>query len=97
VDRADGGGRRDAAGAALGRPAAVVFGLWHVSTALGDARPAGSPVLAVASVAGTVVLTALGGVLFGWLRLRSGSLLAPAGLHLATNSAGLLAAAVAGR
>jgi uncharacterized protein len=75
----------------------VVFGLWHVSTALDDARPAVSPVLASASVAGTVVLTALGGVLFGWLRLRSGSVLAPVGLHLATNSAGLLAAAVAGR
>ena len=37
----------------------------------------------------------LGGVVFAWLRLRSGSLLAPMGLHLATNSIGLLAAAAA--
>jgi len=44
-----------------------------------------------------VVLACLGtsaaGVLFAELRLRSGSLLAPALLHLATNCLGLLAAA----
>ena len=73
----------------------VVFGLWHVSTAVDDSRSAVSPILASASVAGTVALTGLGGVVFAWLRLRSGSLLAPMGLHLATNSVGLLAAAAA--
>jgi membrane protease YdiL (CAAX protease family) len=36
-------------------------------------------------------------VLFTWLRLRSGSLLAPALLHLATNTLGTVAAAVAHR
>jgi uncharacterized protein len=41
--------------------------------------------------------TAAAGVLFAWLRLRSGSLLAPVLLHLATNSVGLLAAAAAVR
>lgn len=74
----------------------VVFGLWHVSTAVQDSRSVVSPLLAGASVAGTVVLTGLGGAIFAWLRLRSGSLLAPMGLHLATNSVGLLAAAAAG-
>jgi membrane protease YdiL (CAAX protease family) len=41
--------------------------------------------------------TAAAGVLFAELRLRSGSLLAPALLHLATNCLGLLAAAAAHR
>ena len=39
--------------------------------------------------------TAAAGLLFAWQRLRSGSLLAPALLHLATNSVGLGAAAAA--
>jgi uncharacterized protein len=41
--------------------------------------------------------TALGGAVLGWLRHRTGSVLAPGGLHLGTNSAGLVAAAVAAR
>jgi membrane protease YdiL (CAAX protease family) len=36
-------------------------------------------------------------VLFAWLRVRSGSLLAPVLLHLATNALGTLAAAAAHR
>ncbi|MGY2005091.1 CPBP family intramembrane glutamic endopeptidase [Blastococcus sp. SYSU DS1024] len=75
----------------------VVFGLWHVATALGGTRLALPPAVASLSVAGTVVVTGLGGALFAWLRVRTGSLLAPVGLHLATNSLGLLAAAVAAR
>jgi membrane protease YdiL (CAAX protease family) len=45
------------------------------------------------SVLGTVLFTSLAGVLFCELRRRSGSLLAPAGLHWATNALGVLAAA----
>jgi membrane protease YdiL (CAAX protease family) len=41
--------------------------------------------------------TAVGGLVFSWLRLRSGSLLAPVLLHLATNSLGSLTAAAASR
>ena len=67
---------------------ALVFGLWHVSSARHDPRGA--------SVAGTVAVTGLGGAVLGWLRARSGSLLAPMGLHLGTNVVGLLAAAAAG-
>lgn len=63
----------------------AVFGLWHVRTALEDGGPA----------AGPVVVTGLGGVVLAVLRLRSGSLLAPMGLHLGTNGVGLVAAAVA--
>lgn len=73
--------------------AAGVFGLWHVSSA----QPPGGapPALGAAAVAGTVVVTALGGVLFGWLRQRSGSVLAPIGAHLGLNTLGLLAVHVA--
>jgi uncharacterized protein len=73
----------------------VVFGLWHVNSALGPAGADVSPVLQGASVAGVIVVTGMGGAVLGWLRQRSGSLLAPIGLHLGTNSVGLLAAAVA--
>jgi membrane protease YdiL (CAAX protease family) len=44
-----------------------------------------------------LVVTAVGGVLLGVLRERTGSVLAPMGLHLGTNAAGLVAAAVAAR
>jgi membrane protease YdiL (CAAX protease family) len=64
---------------------AAAFGLWHVHTAGPGA----------AAVARTVLVTGLGGVLLGGLRTRSGSLLAPIGLHLGTNVVGLLAAVAA--
>ena len=41
---------------------------------------------------GTVLLTGIGGWLFGWLHARSGSLAAPMLAHLAVNEAGGLAA-----
>ncbi|PWW24133.1 CAAX prenyl protease-like protein [Geodermatophilus normandii] len=86
----------------------AVFGLWHVRPALRglDANAAADAIAddAAGGLLGTgtaVVLTCLGtaaaGLLFTWLRLRSGSLLAPALLHLATNSLGVLAAAAATR
>jgi membrane protease YdiL (CAAX protease family) len=73
----------------------VVFGLWHLRSAQPLAGSGVSPIPQGTSVAGIVLLTAAGGVVFGWLRLRSGSLLAPIGLHLGTNSVGLVAAAIA--
>ncbi|MFD4295195.1 CPBP family intramembrane glutamic endopeptidase [Rhodococcus sp. NPDC058532] len=67
---------------------AAAFGLWHVT----PARHAGD------SVPGTVALTAAASVLFDLLRGRSGSVLAPALLHLAVNAGGAVAAeAAAGR
>ncbi len=42
---------------------------------------------------GTVLFTGLAGVVFCELRRRSGSLLASAGLHWATNGLGVLASA----
>lgn len=79
----------------------ALFGLWHVLPSLGinSANAAvgaafgdgnGGRLLAVASA---VTFTALAGVLMCELRRRSGSLLAAAGLHWATNGLGVLLAA----
>jgi membrane protease YdiL (CAAX protease family) len=80
---------------------ACLFGVWHVLPALHLASThtsmrghltAGRRRAAV-TVLATVVFTALAGVVFAELRRRSGSLVAPVGLHWATNGLGVLAAA----
>ena len=81
---------------------AALFGLWHVLPALEMAR---RNVLlrgrggrtALLTIAATVVATAFAGVLLAELRRRTGSLLAPVGLHWAVNGLGVLAAAWAWR
>lgn len=72
----------------------VVFGLWHLVTALG---PSATPATGIGwtSVAAVLAVTVAGGAAFGWLRHRTGSVLAPMGLHLGTNAVGLVAAAIA--
>ncbi|WP_037604970.1 CPBP family intramembrane glutamic endopeptidase [Streptacidiphilus rugosus] len=78
----------------------VLFGLWHVlpSLHLATQKPTltavfgHSPLGAVVADAGAVLFTSAAGVLFCELRRRSGSLLAPIGLHWATNALGYLAA-----
>ncbi|MCZ2826143.1 MULTISPECIES: CPBP family intramembrane glutamic endopeptidase [unclassified Modestobacter] len=79
---------------------AALFGIWHIrptlSAATANTLTDGSAGLVVAVLLGCA-FTAAAGVLFAWLRLRSGSLLAPALLHLATNSLGALAATAAHR
>jgi uncharacterized protein len=76
--------------------ASAVFGLWHipptaVTLAINEVAVASPEGLA--AIAGAVLVTTVAGVVFSWLRLRSGSLLAPVLAHWATNSLGLLAAA----
>src|SRR4051794_39518190 len=79
----------------------VLFGLWHIlpSLRLNHANQAVGAVLGtgltgrVLAIAGVVAFTALAGVLLCELRRRSGSLLASAALHWATNGLGLLVAA----
>ncbi|MCX4529561.1 MULTISPECIES: CPBP family intramembrane glutamic endopeptidase [unclassified Streptomyces] len=74
----------------------VLFGLWHVlpSLHLATAKPALGSVFgqsglgAALAVVGAVLFTAAAGVLFCELRRRSGSLLAPMGLHWAVNAFG---------
>ncbi len=79
---------------------AAVFGIWHVRptlAALAANDLARGPALRAVAVLGACLGTSAAGVLFARLRLGSGSLLAPALLHLATNSLGTLAAALAHR
>ncbi|MBC6445888.1 CPBP family intramembrane glutamic endopeptidase [Actinokineospora xionganensis] len=80
----------------------ALFGLWHVipslrlntqNAALGSA--VGTDLRAqILVVAGTVLFTGLAGVLLSELRRRSGSVLASAGLHWATNGLGVLVSAL---
>jgi membrane protease YdiL (CAAX protease family) len=69
----------------------LLFGLWHVFTALGDldeneatADFAGWEV--IAGVVGVVAATAAAGVVFAWLRLRSDSVVAPWLVHAVLNA-----------
>jgi len=64
---------------------AATFALWHVRAA----RTAGDGVPA------SMLLTGSSAVLFDWLRRRSGSVVAPALLHLSVNVGGAVAAEVA--
>lgn len=70
--------------------AAVLFGLWHIVPSLeaaqSNATP-GSPVWP--AVAATVVFTTVSGLVLGYLRHRTGSILAPMAVHMATNSLGV--------
>lgn len=78
---------------------AAVFGVWHVRPTLSALTVndlAEGPALLGLALLGCLG-TAVAGVFLAWLRLRSGSLLAPTVLHLSTNSLGALAAAAAGR
>ncbi len=76
----------------------ALFGLWHVLPSLDFATGRGLAVAVpghrllatVLVVAGTVLVTGVGGVVAGELRRRSGSLLASAGMHWATNGLGVL-------
>lgn len=76
----------------------LAFGLWHILPSLvmhqsnaGVAEALGTGVRAqVVSVVLSVVGTAIAGVVFCLLRIGSGSLLAPMGLHWATNGLGFV-------
>ncbi len=73
----------------------MVFGLWHVRPALDllaeNDLAAGGPERALAVVA-AIAATTTAGVVFCWLRLKSGSLLAPYLAHVAVNSLATVAA-----
>ena len=77
----------------------ALFGLWHIAPTLSTmsdnaatADTASSTAGTVALVAGSVAVTFVAGMVFGWLRLRSQSLLAPVLAHLATNGVALTVA-----
>jgi membrane protease YdiL (CAAX protease family) len=75
----------------------AVFGLWHVRPTLGllDANDiADDPVARAGAVGAAIVATAVGGMFFCVLRMRSDSTLAPIVAHTAMNSLGVLASAI---
>ena len=91
-----------------GRRAAVLvssglFGLWHVLPSLGGGAAnaaitgavGGGDAGTAARVAVTVLFTSLAGVVLCWLRLRSGSLLAPVLAHWTVNGLGVIVATLA--
>lgn len=74
---------------------AALFGLWHVlpSWDVNESNPVfrrwlPGPLGRLAALSGAVAGTAAAGMVFSWLRNRSGSLAAPALLHNAVNSTG---------
>lgn len=79
----------------------ALFGLWHVLPSLGLAtdNEAITGTVGVGrsaqttTVLATVLFTVTAGVVFCEMRRRSGSVLAPAGLHWATNALSVLASA----
>jgi uncharacterized protein len=76
----------------------VVFGLWHVAPTIVTLQVNGVAVGSVeglGAIVGAVAVTTVAGIAFSALRLGAGSLVAPVLAHWATNSTGLLAAAVA--
>ncbi|MFF7942049.1 CPBP family intramembrane glutamic endopeptidase [Nocardia gamkensis] len=80
----------------------LLFGLWHIASSFGlTSGNRGLSGVVGGGVAGQVIgillavlATAAAGVVFTWLRQRSGSLLAPIALHWSVNGAGALAAAI---
>ena len=80
----------------------LLFGLWHIATSLGltssnvgFTRIFGGGLLGtLAGVVLAVAATAVAGLVFTWLRRRSGSLLAPIALHWSLNGLGALTAAL---
>lgn len=78
----------------------LLFGLWHVLPALGldnqnvALNSAAGPGSQLLVVAGVVAFTSVAGLLFAELRRRTGSILASAGLHWATNGLGVLLSSV---
>jgi membrane protease YdiL (CAAX protease family) len=72
----------------------LLFGLWHVYPTIGSIRRAsergvggsgGNATSFAAPTAGVVATTAVAGAALAWLRLRTGSVIAPALAHAALN------------
>ena len=81
----------------------AVFGVWHVLPTLNslDTNPgvsatSGSLLLQAAAVAFVVLATGVAGMFFSWLRLRSGSILAPWLTHTGFNAIGYIGSRLEG-
>lgn len=73
----------------------LLFGAWHVFPALGDVGDGGLWRDGSVIVPVTFVVTGAAGALLAWLRIRSGSLLAPFLVHALVNSTALVGAQLA--
>ena len=76
----------------------AAFGLWHVGPAihrLRTNRPYATDQERMMAVTGTIAVTALGGMLLSFLRIRSKGVVAPIIVHWATNAFGTVAARMA--
>ena len=73
----------------------LVFGLWHIPptmVALWINGVSATSLEGLLTIVGAVIVTTIAGYGFAWLRIASGSLLAPILAHCATNSLALIAA-----
>lgn len=77
----------------------VVFAAWHLFPAArgSDENAVTGSVGLFGILGGTFAATFLAGLVFGWLRDRSGSLAAPGVAHIGTNSVPLVVAWIVGR
>ncbi len=75
---------------------AILFGLWHILPSLDlhlrnqRLGEVGGGWARTVAIGGSVLTTAIGGIVFSLLRIGSGSLIAPMGLHWSTNGWGYL-------
>jgi uncharacterized protein len=81
----------------------LVFGAWHVLPTLsslgtnpGASATQDNPLLQAGAVALVVLATGVAGMFFSWLRLRSGSILAPWLTHTGFNAIGYLGSRLEG-
>ncbi|MFN2588752.1 MAG: type II CAAX prenyl endopeptidase Rce1 family protein [Actinomycetota bacterium] len=90
---------REAGGVAAAAVSCGVFGLWHVAPSRTMVRvnaPSAPAATAAGATAATVAVTALAGAALLWLRIDTGSLLAPFAAHATVNSLATVAGAMAG-
>lgn len=77
--------------------ASVVFGLWHIFPTIATLEQNDATIKAIANkkhrkyagVAGTVVITGIAGLLFGYLRILANSIIAPWLVHWTINASGV--------
>jgi uncharacterized protein len=84
--------------AAIG--SSLCFGMWHIGPTLNLVsanRPGASRRVQVGAVLVAVTVTSGAGLVLAWLRLQTGDLGAPIGVHAGLNSLGTVAAVLANR
>jgi membrane protease YdiL (CAAX protease family) len=82
---------------------AIIFGLWHIFPTINSLernqmiaeKMKGKKSRKTGAVMGTVIVTGVAGLIFGWLRLIAGSIIAPWLVHWSINASGVLGVAVA--